>query len=1095
VAVPVLTIRQAYREAVQDLGPVGYWRLGEPSGTVAADELGLHDGTYANTPTLGVAGPLAGDADTAATFAAASSEYVTVPTSTAFDFALGDFSLGVWFKRASSPGASEFLIDRGTATTSGWEVFMSTGGALASRLGALTVTSAGALGNGQWHFGVVTMDRNGNGQWYIDGSPSGAAVALSSEGARDLTVSAAMEIARRSSGNYFDGSLDEVVVFNRVLTAPEISALYGIGVDAANFTAYILGKSISFSLKTLDVTLIDPPTTPALGDTVTVDAPAWAGTVTATSVSDNDIEGHTWVRITATNAAVAVANPAPFGLVDTAGDYRKLSVTRSTHGTSVEIRGTLETLRSGLTPGDVFELTSATQGFVAQEFSITEIKVGWLRDDTPLFSISFGDAVVTLSAWVNEDSGILPITETKITDGAVTTPKIATGAITADKITAGEITAEKLAATLLLASLIKTADSGARCELDASGFRAYSSAGDLLVNIPTDGSDVYVNAAVQASSLTVVGNASFRGTANELAPNSITSVASFISDPTQAPTLSQGWDSLSIPVDTAYDNGASLYFNYPFDYDAAGGAGGATKVFWMPVVATGSLHYVLELLASTRAVDRALAVPAGYAVKGVTHLGTDLYVLAYYTAGAVHRVLRYTKSTLAAGAIYTPSMPTSPTGFPSICSDGTNIFIVDRGTVGTNVKWNKYDSAMAKVGSTIDTGYDIGSGGVAAAAAGNFDFGAFRIAVVGFNLAGDNVQLFDSTGVRQANESFQASPASNGGITYGDAVGDGARFWSCGWGGISSIAKHTTWTWTTASAIYWVAYSWYDTVGTTHQSQAGPRASITMGRRKKLLVTMAPMPGAGGVDDPNSHRVYMKPNATDPGLTALKFQAQTGGNSATLTTYDSAGAADPGSNGFAAIGTAAEFKSASAGWDLKGTGLILFGGTSFPASPVTNDQYFRTDLGLWFRYNGTRWLSTELFQVDFASTSPATALAATTSNVGWTPISAAQHGGSDLWVEDVETAFFVNTGGTALGASHNWAVTVDKGVDSSATVTTIATNSLASGANGSRSVVTAVDALLNNGTTHVLMRASLTKTGTPGTVYMGVKVTYRVVAT
>lgn len=39
-------------------------------------------------------------------------------------------------------------------------------------------------------------------------------------------------------------------------------------------------------------------------------------------------------------------------------------------------------------------------------------------------------------------------------------------------------------------------------------------------------------------------------------------------------------------------------------------------------------------------------------------------------------------------------------------------------------------------------------------------------------------------------------------------------------------------------------------------------------------------------------------------------------------------------------------------------------GSSNPGSPTTNDLFFRTDLGLWIYYDGTRWLSAQLFTQD-----------------------------------------------------------------------------------------------------------------------------------
>jgi hypothetical protein len=70
---------QGRSDGVLGLSPIAYWRLGEASGTSAADASGNgHTGTYVGSPTLGVAGLLTGDADTAVTFG--SGKYVTTPT-------------------------------------------------------------------------------------------------------------------------------------------------------------------------------------------------------------------------------------------------------------------------------------------------------------------------------------------------------------------------------------------------------------------------------------------------------------------------------------------------------------------------------------------------------------------------------------------------------------------------------------------------------------------------------------------------------------------------------------------------------------------------------------------------------------------------------------------------------------------------------------------------------------------------------------------------------------------------------------------------------------------------------------------------------
>src|SRR5436305_12334517 len=76
-------------------GLVGYWRLGESSGSSACDVTGSNGGTYSGTVALGRAGALNGDPNTAAHFTA--DGQVTVPHSTALDLN-GPFTVEAWGK-------------------------------------------------------------------------------------------------------------------------------------------------------------------------------------------------------------------------------------------------------------------------------------------------------------------------------------------------------------------------------------------------------------------------------------------------------------------------------------------------------------------------------------------------------------------------------------------------------------------------------------------------------------------------------------------------------------------------------------------------------------------------------------------------------------------------------------------------------------------------------------------------------------------------------------------------------------------------------------------------------------------------------------
>lgn len=166
-----------------------------------------------------------------------------------------------------------------------------------------------------------------------------------------------------------------------------------------------------------------------------------------------------------------------------------------------------------------------------------------------------------------------------------------------------------------------------------------------------------------------------------------------------------------------------------------------------------------------------------------------------------------------------------------------------------------------------------------------------------------------------SNRDFGQSTTMGDGLTH-----DGTQF--RGWDTTSptKMWKFSAWDWTSASAVYWVCYAWYDITGTTHETAVGPRSSITMRRRERLTVVNPTIPtGAGEL--PDRVRIYMKPNATDPGAGNFKLQVTDALTSRTLITYDSAGGADGGGTAFPA-GTPAEIRSSTTGWSMKGDGTV-----------------------------------------------------------------------------------------------------------------------------------------------------------------------------
>lgn len=152
--------------------------------------------------------------------------------------------------------------------------------------------------------------------------------------------------------------------------------------------------------------------------------------------------------------------------------------------------------------------------------------------------------------------------------------------------------------------------------------------------------------------------------------------------------------------------------------------------------------------------------------------------------------------------------------------------------------------------------------------------------------------------------------------------------------------------------------------------------------------------------------------------------------------------------------------------------------------PATNDRFFRTDLGIEFYYDGTRWVSTTLYSDVLGD---GTARSGTT---GAGSYAVAFAGVYDLWLVSMDLTFYV-TAGTALDGSNKWVVDAVKQPASA----TIATWTIDSGASAAwrKADNYAIGALLGTGNNGLYIQ--VTKTGTPGNIQVMPRLNYRVVAT
>jgi hypothetical protein len=177
------------------------------------------------------------------------------------------------------------------------------------------------------------------------------------------------------------------------------------------------------------------------------------------------------------------------------------------------------------------------------------------------------------------------------------------------------------------------------------------------------------------------------------------------------------------------------------------------------------------------------------------------------------------------------------------------------------------------------------------------------------------------------------------------------------------------------------------------------------------------------------------------------------------------------------------------------SGVVWTSGTSMPGGPATNQRVTRTDLGLDFYYDGTRWLSTTLYTLQLAGDRDGF----TTAIYNGNPIDAALTAGTlsraSIWHSDFAIWLVSLYGETFTSAtndgSHHWHFALSGAVTSTA-YGNFTTESDTAGVHTGHAVA------LNQaaGSTERAINLGFTKTGTPGACYWAVGiVTYRLIGT
>src|SRR5947209_11665964 len=207
-------------------GLVGYWRLGDGSGSVACDSLGLNSGSYQGGVTLGVPGAIAGDSNTAAAFDGSTGN-VSEPATSSLNVA-DSFTVEAWVKRGSIGGSENQVV--ASKQNSAWVLMFNPSNQLVlrrSHVADIAASTTTLTDTSSWH--QVAVTKSGSAvHLYIDGRDVTGSV--SNQTLPDNTQPLA--IGQSLSSAYFNGGIDEVALYKGALTASQLQSHYSLGAPA-----------------------------------------------------------------------------------------------------------------------------------------------------------------------------------------------------------------------------------------------------------------------------------------------------------------------------------------------------------------------------------------------------------------------------------------------------------------------------------------------------------------------------------------------------------------------------------------------------------------------------------------------------------------------------------------------------------------------------------------------------------------------------------------------------------------------------------------------------------------------------------------------
>ncbi|MBP7825454.1 MAG: hypothetical protein KA236_02740 [Verrucomicrobia bacterium] len=226
-----------YPAAVVADDPVAFYRLGESAGPVVYDVWGGHAGQANDSVSFGEEGALAGDPNTAIVCDGFTSR-IDVPYHPNLNPAI--FSVEAWAKVMGRQGNYRALIsarDEGSGFSNGFIIYATAGNNWSFWVGdgaGWRVLDGPPVALDEWTHLVATYDGETK-YFYVNGELVGTQmIGYAPNTLRPLRIGAGRnEFDTPPPGDptlyWFDGAIDEVAVYDKVLTPEQIASHYGLG--------------------------------------------------------------------------------------------------------------------------------------------------------------------------------------------------------------------------------------------------------------------------------------------------------------------------------------------------------------------------------------------------------------------------------------------------------------------------------------------------------------------------------------------------------------------------------------------------------------------------------------------------------------------------------------------------------------------------------------------------------------------------------------------------------------------------------------------------------------------------------------------------